>query len=723
MNHIDVCKKYRLRKTDLCGVYSRSPWRSDTNGEKNCTERRRMNHQGDGSKSGSASKQKEKGLDGQKKKNSFPPVGTFLNSSILDKGIETIWNSLKRDEDNSVDLFNVDVYSSLTERGKEKFQKVILPYLLHNAQKVDELKNILFEDEANPSGEFHFKNVCQVKRVANENDLCLLAKWEGGSRLQMKTPPPEMLIISRKAFFKIIQKECFVKDGPEHKNEVLLRTIQQMWKYKEVFFSNNEENALLRGDISERYFTLSDWKKWSEPSYKTGEPPLLGEDYHVMENENMLNDVIHESIMLMSKNSGLRRSTEEEDPKKGDLSKGTLKRRKFTQMGGSRREKKCVDPMGILKAFLKKDSIGVGHNDALRELRECTFQPNVRKFVEAEVGHVAREKVLQRGEKSEMHIKADMDANVDAKTEREDLFKQAGGHITSDVHKRLLEESSAQHANRGMEDERVAKYLQMCCLSYGVDMEKESKQSTYKRHDTTRQPTHRESRKIWRSRTPKVSSYTFEASMMGARKNANVRTPNGKNAWIDGLRGGYISNYFNFSVVDKNGALCGLGACKHDYSRDIRLHGRRLKTKVIPNVDLSNNMLRSPFSNANCLAEGVDTPGGSLIPSRNTWVDDGRNKIDGDRTIRRGEKKKSPSRASQPFLPLHNSQLTTAKWESQNVRAEGSNQLAGKITGGCSSFAPSDPPKVIAVKWEKSLDDMEKELLCLPQSVRFVQIC
>ncbi|EUD69465.1 hypothetical protein C922_00328 [Plasmodium inui San Antonio 1] len=720
MNHIDVCTKYRLRKTDLCGGYSISPKRSDADGEKNCTGRRRANRHGDGSRSGSAFK--KKGLDGKKKKNSFPPVGTLLNSSMLDKGIETIWNSLNRDEDNSVDLFNIDVYSSLTERGKGKFQKVILPYLLDNAQKVDALKNPLFEDEANPRGEFHFKNVCQVKRVANENDLCLLAQWEGGSRLEMKNPPPEMLIISRKAFFNIIQRECFAKDRLERKSDVLLRTVLQMWKYKEVFFSNKGENALLGGDISEGYFTLPDWKKWNEPRCKTGGSPLLREDYHVMENENVLNDVIHESIMLLSKNSGRRRITV--DPQNRDLSKGTIKRRKFTQMGRFRREKKCVDPMTILKAFLKKDAIGVGHNDALIELRECTFQPNVRRFVEAEVDRAAWEKANKRGGKREIHIKAGIDADVDAKAEREDLFKRAGGHITSDVHKRLLEESSEKHENRGMEDESVVKYLQMCCLSYGVDMEKESKQSTYRRHDTARQPTHRESRKISRSRTPKMSSYTLDGSMIGARKNANSRTPNGKSAWADGLRGGYISNYFNFSPVDKNNALWGLPSCKPDYSSDIRLHGRRLKTKVVPNVDLSNEMLRSPFSNANFLAEGGENPppGGSLFRSGNPKVDNPRNKIDGNRTINRGGTKKPPSSASQPFLSLHNSGLTTAKWESQNVRAEMTNQLGGKITGRCSSFGPSDPPKVIAVKWEKSLDDIEKELFCLPQSVRFVQI-
>ncbi|ANQ10376.1 Uncharacterized protein PCOAH_00046580 [Plasmodium coatneyi] len=711
MNHIDVCKKYRLRKTDLCGGYSISPWRVDTNGEKNCTERRRTNHQRDGSRSGLASKQK--GLDGQKKKNSFPPVGTILNRSMLDKGIETIWNFLKRDEDNSVDLFNIDVYSSLTERGKEKFQKIILPYLLYNAQKVDGLKNILFEDEANPSGHFHFKNACQVKRVANENDLCLLAKWEGAISLEMKEHPPEMLVISRKAFFKIIQRECFAKDGIKRKNDVLLRTVLQMGKYKEVFFSNNGGNDLLRGDISEGYITLSDWKKWSKPSCKTGEPPLLREDYHVMEKENVLNDVIHESIMLLSKSSGLRRSAEK------DPSKGKLKRRKFTQMRCSRREKKCADPMRILKAFLKKDANGVGNNRALSELRECTFQPNVRKFVEDEMKRMAREKTREREKNGEMHIKAGIDLCVDAKAELEGLFKRAGGHIISDVHKLLLEESSTEQANGGMENEHIAKYLQTCCLSYGVDMEKESKQSTYKRHNTTRQPTHRESRNIWRSRTPKKSNNPFEATMMGTRKTANVRTPNGKSAWADGLRGGYLSNYFNFSVVEKKGPLCGLATCKSDYSRDIRLHGRRLKTKVVPNVDLSNDMLPSAFSNANCLAEG------SLLSSCNTRVDDAKNKIDDARTINvnRGGKKKQPSWGSQPFLPFHNSGLASAKWESQNVRAEMSNQLGGKVTGGCSSFSPNNPPKVIAVKWEKSLDDIEKELLCLPQSVRYVEIC
>ncbi|SCO74454.1 conserved Plasmodium protein, unknown function [Plasmodium vivax] len=716
MNHMDVCKKYRLRKTDLCGGHPITPWRSGTNGEKKCSEHRRMNRQRDEKTSGSTSKQK--GTDGQVKKNSFSPVGTLPNRSMLNKGIETIWNSLNRGEDNSVDLFNVDVYSFLTERGKEKFQKVILPHLLYNAQKVDELKNVLFEDEANPSGgEFHLKNVCQVKRVANENDLCLLVKLEGGrgSRPEVKTPPHEMLVLSKKAFFKIIQRGCFATNGLEHKSEVLLRTVLQMWKHKEVFFSNNRESALLRGDNSQGGVILSDWKKWSERNCNAGEPSLLREDYHVMENENVLNDVIHESILLLTKNGRLRCSTEG-DPQNGDLLMGTLKRRKFTQMRGSRREKKCVDPMGILKAFLKKDAGGVKHNDALSELRECTFQPNVRKFVEAEVGRVAREK-------REMHTKE----GIDAKAEREDLFERAGGHIASDVHKRLLEESSAEHANRGTEDERVATYLQMCCLSYGVDMEKESKRSTYNRHDVTRQPTHRESRKIWRSRTPKMSSHTFEANIMGERKNASVRTPNGKSAWADGLRGGYISNYFNFSVVDKNGALYGSTACKPDYSRDIRLHGRKLKTKVVPNVDLSNDMLRSPFSNANCLALGGDSPGGLLSPSGNTTVDDVRNKIDGDRTITRGGKKKPPSWGSQPFLPLHSSGLTSAKWEPQSVRGEVSGevsgQLGGRITKACSSISPSDPPKIIAVKWERSLDDIEKELLCLPRSVRLVQIC
>ncbi|CAA9989689.1 conserved Plasmodium protein, unknown function [Plasmodium knowlesi strain H] len=718
MNHIDACKKYRLRKTDICGDYSMSPWRSYTNGKKKCTERR-MNYQGDTLRSESSSKQE--GLNGKKRKNSPSPVGTHLNRSMLDKGIQTIWNFLNTDEDNSVDLFNMDAYSSLTERGKKKFQKIILPYLLYNAQNVDELKNILFEDEANPSGEFHFKNECHVKRIANENDLCLLAKREENN-MQMKKYSPEMLVISRKAFFKIIERECFDKNGLEQKSNVLLRTILQMWKYKDMFFFNNGKNGLLEGYISEGYLTLSDRRKWSKMSFKTGEPLLLREDYHLMEKENVFNDVIHESIILLSKNSRLRCSKEVKDPQEGDPSKGKLKRRKFTQMRCSRREKKCIDPMRILKAFLKKDAKGVAKNKALSELRECTFQPNVRKFVEDQVKREAREK------KRQMHIKAcadtKVDAKVDAKAEGEDLFKWGGGHITSDVHKHLLEEYSTEHTNAGMEDECVAKYLQMCCLAYGVDMEKESKRSTYKRHDSTRQPTHRESRKIWRSKTPKKSNYPFEATMMGAKKNANVRTLNGKCTWVDGLRGGYISNYFNFSVTDKNSALCGLASCKPDCSRDIRLDGRRLKTKVVPNVDLLNDMLGSPFSNVNCITKGKDDlPEGSLFPSCNSRLVDAKNKIDSDRIINHGGKKKQPPRTNQPFLPLHNSGLTSAKWESRNVRAEVSNQLGGKITAGCSSFAPSDPPKVIAVKWEKSLDDIEKELLCLPQSVRLVQIC
>ncbi|KJP85950.1 hypothetical protein AK88_04425 [Plasmodium fragile] len=709
MNYIDVCKKYRLRKTDLCEGYFISPWRNDTKGEKNCTEHRTTNRQGGASRSGLVSKQK--GLDGQKKKNSFPPVGTLLNSSMLDKGIEIIWNSLNRDEDNSVDLFNIDSYSFFTEKGKEKFQKVILPYLLYNARKLDGLKNILFEDEDIPSGEIHCKNVCQVKRVANENDLCLLEKLEGRSKLEMKRDAPEMLVISRKAFFKIIQRACFANDGLEHKDDVLLRTVLQMWKCKEAYFSNNGKNALLGGDTSEGYFTLSDWKKWSKARCKTEESPLLKEDYHVMEEENMLNDVIHESIMLLSKNCGLRRSTEE-DPQKGHLPKGTHKRKKFTQRGCSTRERKCVDPMRILKAFLKKDASGVQQNHALSELRECTFQPNIRKFVEAQVECVARETM-------ERHIKAGIETDVDGEAEREDLFERAGGHITSDLHKRLLEESSIEHAHRRMEDERVAKYLEMCCLSYGVDMDKESKQSTYKRQDTTRQPTHRESRKIWRSRTPKMSSYTFEARMLGAQRNADVRTPNGKSAWVDGLRGGYISNYFNFSVVDKNGTLCGLAACKTDYSKDIRLHGRRLKTKVVPNMGLSNDILHSPFSNANCLVEAGDSPGASHSPSGNT-----RNNTDGDRNINSGRRKKALPLATQPFLALPHSGLISAKWEcKKNVRAEVRDQLGGNINGGCSSFGPNDPPKVIAVKWERPLDDIETELLCLPQSVRIPQVC
>ncbi|GAW82626.1 hypothetical protein, conserved [Plasmodium gonderi] len=666
---------------------------------------------------------------------------TTLSSSILDKAIASIWNCIDIEGENAVDLFNNDLYKSLTKKGKENFQKIILPHLLSDSQKVGELKNVFFENKINPCDKFSYSNVCQLKRVANERNLCLLVNCDDDNIFQEIIKAPKMLVISKKAFFKIIKGKITSENELTDYTNVLLKTILQMWKCKEIFFNKNEENSVFKCDNSTDHYAFPIQKKSTHLRSSKGEYPLLEEDYKMIEKENLLNYVIHKSIIQMSKSGNVRNSVDL-NAQNRSLSKGTIhNKKKCVQIRClNKKKKKYKDPMGILKTFLKNDTSEEKHNKVFNELSACTFQPNIRKFVEAEMSSIIRGKSPTVVNIGRREIGREFKRETERNAEIEELFKLADGNIIKDVHKSLLKESSNEHVNKMMKNKNAMKYLQMCCLSYGIDMGKKSKHCERKPYDDEEQPLHRISRQIFRTTRENIrDDHPLNVRMEGSKRKSGNRTVNRKYAWENELRGGYISNYFNFSVMHKNDITSESiekkqhNERKPDWSKEIRLYERKLKAKTVPNFVLSEEMLSS-FASANCdVKENFPAPSFFFLKDMKNKIDQSSCKneqgnIKNDELINcpEGKKKKISSSSShtEAFLKLHNNTGLMQKYEYKKMINEEKKKLDEMVEDYC-SFMPTvatHPPKIVAVKWEKTLDDVEKELFSLPQSIGHAQM-
>lgn len=68
----------------------------------------------------------------------------FQNTTFLNI-IESVWNLLNVEKENSIDLFNEQIYTYLNKKAKVIFENKLLPHFITNAHNENILQNILFE--------------------------------------------------------------------------------------------------------------------------------------------------------------------------------------------------------------------------------------------------------------------------------------------------------------------------------------------------------------------------------------------------------------------------------------------------------------------------------------------------------------------------------------------------------------------------------------------------
>ncbi|SBT80470.1 conserved Plasmodium protein, unknown function [Plasmodium malariae] len=678
----------------------------------------------------------------------------FLNTDALVMACEILWNALNPEKENCIDLFNDRIYNFLTKIGEEKFKNLILPYFIANAKSIHDLKNLLSEKKGQKYNEsFASCSIKELKRITNENNLSLIVNYQEQSDLRVKTNAHGMLIIPKNVFFNFIKKIILMNDHLANSDSALFRVfLLEMLKNKDKFFINIEGNFLKKHDqgkddnlVKENKNLLNDKdvyyrikkgkKKKNENSDNTNsnkENPLLREDYKLIERARSLNDIIHNSIMHISKKK--KNSTKEDAENLSFLKCVSLNKKKYDQIMYKKRRENYNDPLHILKEFLKKDNNTLNYNEIVNELRSCTFQPNICKYILAEADNIINKDKFCIIKEEKRY-----------KGEIEKLFKNIhNSSITDEMHKYILNNTQIEHAN-DEENRNIMKYIEMYYIQYCANKRTNTKGSLIKYYDECCQPEHRLSRHITRSATNACNS-KYNVNMMKERKKSEGITTKGKNTWINELRGGYLSNCFNFSIIDKNERI-DKNKQKHEqmklarvqefnWHKEIRLKGRRLRTKVIPNLDISNKFMRNLHSvnyTFDKFAQTVDTHKKTKYFSENDKYDDDKP----------NNKNIQVNYESLKFQDMHkNNNITSSSIHAGNKKIF--NFKNGKHTqkkkkksyehkdiverekilndfNKFCSFIP--PPKVIAVKSDHTtLEDIEKELLSLPSSVQYLQI-
>ncbi|XP_023055975.2 uncharacterized protein LOC111533412 [Piliocolobus tephrosceles] len=245
----------------------------------------------------------------------------------------------------------------------------------------------------------------------------------------------------------------------------------------------------------------------------------------------------------------------------------------------------------------------------------------------------------------------------------------------------MLKNSSTLNGNK-IDAQNVTEYFKFCIQYYGAYkgqgyFEADTKKSILKYNDNFQDPKYSSIKNANRINSKlhkhKKNVYIKENKKQNPNNTNSTNAVNiNKNLWANSLREGYSPKPFDFSMVNKTERNYELKAKKkvkdeYDWSKEIRLSGRRLTAKVVPNYDLSNQ----------CIS-GLN--------------DDNKHNNNQFSTCNKKEIKKQKS--TQNNTCLYNDYFYAASTQ--------------------------PPPKIMASKNNHTiLEEIEKELLALPKSIKF----
>ncbi|VWU53225.1 conserved protein, unknown function, partial [Hepatocystis sp. ex Piliocolobus tephrosceles] len=205
--------------------------------------------------------------------------------------------------------------------------------------------------------------------------------------------------------------------------------------------------------------------------------------------------------------------------------------------------------------------------------------------------------------------------------------------------------------------------------------EVDTKKSTLKYHDKFQDPKYSSIKNA-----NHISSKLYKHKKNVYKKENKIQNSNSangiiinKNMWANSLREEYSPKPFDFSMINKTENNYELKAKKkikneYDWSKEIRLSGRKLTTKVVPNYDLLNHVIGN-LNNDN----------------------------------------------------KHNNQKVLATCNGTNIeKQEGVKNNICLYNDYSYATSTQPPPKIMASKNNHTiLKKIEKELLALPKSIKF----
>ncbi|SOV83023.1 conserved Plasmodium protein, unknown function [Plasmodium reichenowi] len=576
----------------------------------------------------------------------------FQNTNLLNI-IESVWNLLNVEKENSIDLFNEQIYTYLNKKAKVIFENKLLPHFITNAHNENILENILFEKRINIKNKTH-KNINELKRITNENDLNLLVRNNQGmhSKYHMdRKKCRDILLISKQAFFKIItnlvSNNKKVITSSNLYNNTIYKTLLYILKNtnneinKKIYtYSFYEENGIIQKKTymnkhqakgilntmhkNNTYENIEKSKQFIKNNY------LLKEDYDHIKNSYTLNDIIHNSIIQLSKGKNVHyEHTREKNNKqiKDYLDKNNLikyaKENNISDTHLHERRTLYNDPVYILKKFLERDRNILKYEDMWKDIAQYTFQPNIHKYIDIEYNQGIKKKENEQIKDKQLNIK--------------NIFKN-NEHI---MHNNILtymdnDEFSLLEKNekKKISDE---KYLELIYQFYGTHQANNNITMIRKKWDDESKPIHRISRYI--SRKNKIlnndvvnnnilNNNVLYNSPLGIPKgkfvNCLLRNCEKKKKWQNELRNGYHRNNFNFSLNDEQEIKKECDERKkrinsYDWNKQIRLYERGLKTKVTQNYELYNNIISTNMNNTNnCMPTNIHQYENNYKASNNT---------------------------------------------------------------------------------------------------------
>ncbi|SBS86746.1 conserved Plasmodium protein, unknown function [Plasmodium ovale curtisi] len=255
-----------------------------------------------------------------------------------------------------------------------------------------------------------------------------------------------------------------------------------------------------------------------------------------------------------------------------------------------------------------------------------------------------------------------------------------------------------------------------------------------KRTTSGKQPTHRRSRHVKRA----ISNVCTRSCFVNVNEKTKSRisSTNGKNTWVNELRGGYMRNYFNFSKQERNETKYQSKREKWidqtGWNSEIRLNERTLSTKVVPNFELLKKFESSSHdvdidTNEGFFPAFFSKKGDKISPLKKctnySKTEEAQFRKQNLEDSIRERNKKGNSRN----IPYHIATPTICnsakrEYDVQRKLAEEKNSLHNLIKL-CSFSYPLPTPKIITIKNDNSsLEEIEKELLSLPRSLNNINL-
>ncbi|SOV83320.1 conserved Plasmodium protein, unknown function [Plasmodium sp. gorilla clade G3] len=574
----------------------------------------------------------------------------FHNTTFLNI-IEKVWNLLNVEKENSIDLFNEQIYTFLNKKAKVIFEKKLLPHFITNAHNEHILENILFEKRINISYKT-LKNINELKRITNENDLNLLIKNNQGihSKYQMyQKKCRDILLISKQAFFKIIinivcNNKKIITSSTFYNNSIyktllyiLKNTNKELTKniypysfyekngiiQKKTYINEHQEEGLLNSiHKNSTYENIEKSKHFIKNDY------LLKEDYDHIKHSYTLNDIIHNSIIQLSKGKNVHyEHTRKKNNKqiKDYLNKNNLinyaKGKNISYRHIHERRTLYNDPVYILKKFLERDKNILKYEDMWKDITQYTFQPNIHKYIDIECS----KEIKKKSKKKENEQIKDTQLNI------KNIFKN-NEHMYNNILEYMDNDefSSLERNEKNIISDE--KYLELIYQIYGTHQANNNMTIRKKLYDESK-PIHRINRYI--SRNNKIlnnnilNNNVLYNSPLGIPKEEFINCLHSnfqkKKKWQNELRNGFHRNNFNFSLHDEQEIKKECDERKkrinsYNWNKHIRLYERGLKTKVTQNYELYNNIISTNMNNINkCMSKNIHEYENNYKASNNTF--------------------------------------------------------------------------------------------------------